>query len=249
MSFTAPRRVLRRHRLTQVGALGTGLVLLLTACGGGSEPAESSSPAPAGSSSSPAEATTASPSAESSPTTSPSGSAGSTAAAGSSGSGGAYVPASAEGPARNVPKPEMPAVMKEETQEGAEAAVEYWWAAGNYLDTTGDSTLLDNVSSTNCMFCSSRSGSMNGLYESEGWSTGSEATIHSQIARPSAGGFISTLLVNLQAGKSFNSEGEELPGTASVARDKSPWIVYTTFSDEVGHWIVAEVEFHGQDPR
>ncbi|MBB5849500.1 hypothetical protein HDA33_002064 [Micrococcus endophyticus] len=247
MSFTAPRRVLRRHRLTQVGALGAGLALLLTACGGGSEPAESSSSTPAGSSSSSAEATTPSPSGESSPTTSPSGSAGSTAAAGSSGSGGAYVPASAEGPAQNVPKPEMPAVMKEETQEGAEAAVEYWWAALDYMDQTGDSTVFDTVSATDCQFCAYRSNSMNGFYETGGWSTGVESEVHSQIARPSVDGYTSTLLMNFNAGQSYDKTGEALPDTKSEAREKSPWIVSVEFSDEVGYWFVTSAEFHNSD--
>ena len=39
---------------------------------------------------------------------------------------GKYVPASADGPAKNVPKPQMPEEMKEETPEGAKAAVQYW---------------------------------------------------------------------------------------------------------------------------
>ncbi|MFB1426856.1 DUF6318 family protein [Micrococcus endophyticus] len=246
MSFTAPRRVLRRHRLAQVGALGAGLALLLTACGGGSEPVESASPAPAGSSSSPAEATTPSSSGESSPTTSPSGSAGSTAAAGSSGSGGAYVPASAEGPARNVPKPEMPAVMKEETQEGAEAAVEYWWAALDYMDQTGDSTAFDDVSARDCQFCAYWSGSTKDVYKNGGWSTGTNPEVDSQIARPSVGGYISTLLVSFDPGVVFDESGEEVPGSDSGVREKSPWIVATEYLEDDNIWIVTDAEFKGQ---
>ena len=239
MSFTAPRRVLRRHRLTQVGALGAGLVLLLTACGGGSEPAESSSPAPAGSSSSPAEATTASPSAESSPTTSPSGSVGSTAAAESSGSGGAYVPASAEGPARNVPKPEMPAVMKEETQEGAEAAVEYFWEAAYYLQQTGDSEYQESVSSPTCKFCDLQRTSMEGHYRDGGWMKVEAVNIASMVTRPSANGYMSTLLLDMPMEEAFASRGGKAESIGTQpALEESPWIAETSFSEEAGHWVI-----------
>ncbi|MGW3946876.1 DUF6318 family protein [Micrococcus endophyticus] len=245
MSFTAPRRVLRRHRLTQVGALGAGLVLLLTACGGGSEPAESSSPAPAGSSSSPAEATTASPSGESSPTTSPSGSVGSTAAAGSSGSGGAYVPASAEGPAQNVPKPEMPAVMKEETQEGAEAAVEYFWEAMYYAERTGDVEVYRESYSQYCEFCSLTSSSMEQIYDDGGWFTGTSPRNQSMILRPSASGYIGTLLVDSQSATGYLASGDVAPGSETPAEEKMPWIVELSFDAIRGMWTVDEMSYEG----
>ena len=241
MSFTAPRRVLRRHRLTQVGALGAGLALLLTACGGGSEPGESSSSAPTGSSSSSAEATTPSPSGESSPTTSPSGSAGSTAAAGSSGSGGAYVPASAEGPAQNVPKPEMPAVMKEETQEGAEAAVEYFWEMLHYAERTGDVAAFDQVYSKYCEFCSYISSSLEYIYSDGGWYSGSSPSVESKIVKPSSQGYIATILLDTESATGYLSDGS-VPSDGQVpAEDDSPWIAEVSFDAASNRWIVDEM--------
>ena len=46
MSLTAPGRALRRHRFAQAGTLSVALALALTACGGQSEPAESSTTSP-----------------------------------------------------------------------------------------------------------------------------------------------------------------------------------------------------------
>src|SRR5699024_12344017 len=40
-----------------------------------------------------------------------------------------YIPASAEGPAQNVPEPNLPAVATENTEEGAKATLEYFWEA------------------------------------------------------------------------------------------------------------------------
>ena len=46
MSLTAPGRALRRRRFAQAGTLSVAVALTLTACGGQSEPAESSTTSP-----------------------------------------------------------------------------------------------------------------------------------------------------------------------------------------------------------
>ena len=64
-----------------------------------------------------------------------------------------YVPASEEGPAQNVPEPRLPTVTTEATDEGARAALEYFWEAEAYASLTGDSGPLATVSSEDCAFC------------------------------------------------------------------------------------------------
>ena len=64
-----------------------------------------------------------------------------------------YVPASADGPAQNVPEPKLPAVATENTEEGAEATYEYFWEAEEYARLTGDTDPLAAVSSDECAFC------------------------------------------------------------------------------------------------
>lgn len=64
-----------------------------------------------------------------------------------------YVPASEEGPAQNVPEPQLPTVTTEATDEGARAALEYFWEAESYASVTGDSGPLATVSSKDCAFC------------------------------------------------------------------------------------------------
>ena len=50
----------------------------------------------------------------------------------------AYKPADAKGKAQNVPVPVMPALAKENTKEGLEAFIRYWYATYSYALETGD---------------------------------------------------------------------------------------------------------------
>ncbi len=107
----------------------------LTACGeSGGEPAVSPS----------ATATTSA-----SPTTTPTPSPTPTAT---------YKPASAEGPAENVPVPVLPAEAKKETKAGLEAFAKYWYELVEYAYETGDLEPLKAVSGPSCVAC-------NGAYE------------------------------------------------------------------------------------
>lgn len=63
------------------------------------------------------------------------------------------VPASSDGPAENWPEPEKPDAMFEETEEGAVAALEYWWEARQYARDTGDVTPLEDASMDECRMC------------------------------------------------------------------------------------------------
>ncbi|WP_254779958.1 DUF6318 family protein [Arthrobacter sp. cf158] len=109
-------------------------MLLLSACQGGSAPADS--PSVTGS-------TTASPTSSGSvPAASP----GPTASL-------VYKPADAKGKAQNVPVPVMPELAKENSKAGLEAFVGYWYAVGNYADETGDVSGLSTLSTLECKAC------------------------------------------------------------------------------------------------
>ncbi|WP_354214407.1 MULTISPECIES: DUF6318 family protein [unclassified Arthrobacter] len=104
--------------------------LALSGCNAGGEPNQTASPSPA-----------ATESVVPSPTPAP------TATA-------AYKPASASGPAENVPVPMLPEVAKTETKEGLEAFTAYWYSTLSYAYETGDTRNLATISGPNCVFCS-----------------------------------------------------------------------------------------------
>lgn len=80
-----------------------------------------------------------------------------------------YVPASADGPAQNVPEPRLPAVATENTEEGAQAALEYFWEAIDYGRLTGNTSNAELVSSPDCELCSDLISGWRDVYADDAW--------------------------------------------------------------------------------
>lgn len=81
-----------------------------------------------------------------------------------------YIPASADGPAQNVPEPKLPAVATENTEEGAEATLKYFWDAESLASLTGETSALELVSSEDCDFCMESVEGWRESYEEGSWS-------------------------------------------------------------------------------
>lgn len=80
-----------------------------------------------------------------------------------------YVPASADGPAQNVPEPTMPALAEEESVEGAQAFLDYLSDARAYAQQTGDTSLARDVTAEECTSCMNLYDTIDDLYEDGGW--------------------------------------------------------------------------------
>jgi hypothetical protein len=272
MTFSTPGRALRRHRITQAGAISAGLMLALTACGGGAE-AEQSPTSTASASSTDAATSAAatatsstetaeekqSSSAEASVDASSTEATGDTEntdasdaeAGGSNGiefeTTGTYVPASEKGPAQNVPRPIMPAAMKENTPEGAEAAVRYWWEAVYYLQQTNDADPLDEASTNDCNLCHAYKNVIDKLYDNGGWHTGSRPEVESILGQEVEAGRYLTTLITLNAGNSYESDGSIDLESKEEKKENQPWSTLATFDTAEGHWIISEVSY--EEPR
>lgn len=64
-----------------------------------------------------------------------------------------YQPATAKGPAKNVPKPEMPKLAKEHNEEGAIAFVKYYFDVMNYSLKTYSVDDLIAITNRTCRIC------------------------------------------------------------------------------------------------
>lgn len=80
--------------------------------------------------------------------------------------------ASSQGPARNVPKPELPEAARQNTKEGFEAFTQYWFDTATYSFESGDSASLDAVSANDCKVCNSYISDIDQLRSSQGWASG-----------------------------------------------------------------------------
>ncbi|WOC61511.1 DUF6318 family protein [Paenarthrobacter sp. AT5] len=118
--------------------LGLAAALLLTGCQGGTP--------------SPPNTTTAEPASSATATGAPVPGASESGAAGAP-SAGEYKPADAKGKAENVPVPVMPELAKENSKEGLEAFIRYWYAQLSYVDETGDMSGWLPLFTPDCRLC------------------------------------------------------------------------------------------------
>lgn len=64
-----------------------------------------------------------------------------------------YRPASADGPAENVPVPKLPKAARERSERGLKAFVKYWYETLSYAYETGDLGPLHDASGSQCAGC------------------------------------------------------------------------------------------------
>ncbi|MGJ9424941.1 DUF6318 family protein [Nesterenkonia halotolerans] len=222
--------------LSAVG-LAVVLVLSVSSCGGEDAGAE-----PDGTSDEPSAGETA-PEGGSSGSEEPSGEGG---AAEDPESSPTPVPASSDGPAENWPEPEIPEEIYEETEEGALAALRYWFEAINYLQLTGDYEPVDAVSASDCETCNNKIAQFYDLYEVEnGWYVADGASVEdemvSEITSDSRAGILFDLV---ESGYTVYSEEAEALGQvtgatyeaeATLGYDGEEWFVLQIDIPELGN--------------
>ena len=111
-----------------------------------------------------------------------------------------YKPASAEGPAENVPLPVMPAEAKVESKEGLEAFARYWYELVNYGFETGDAEPIRAISGPDCAVCRNFYQMLESGYSQEDWIAGGQIDVqgvHSDYVRTQEGRY-QVLIQNVQ---------------------------------------------------
>ncbi|MCQ1996392.1 DUF6318 family protein [Arthrobacter sp. zg-Y1171] len=88
-----------------------------------------------------------------------------------------YKPASAEGPAENVPLPVMPEEAKVESKEGLEAFARYWYELVNYGFETGDVEPIRAISGPDCAVCDTFYLMVGKGYENDDWIVGGQIEV------------------------------------------------------------------------
>jgi hypothetical protein len=86
-------------------------------------------------------------------------------------------PASSNGPARNLPRPQLPETAKQNTEQGFEAFTQFWFDAITYVMETGDPRPVNEISSPSCKMCQRQVEKANRLYEGGGWGIGPQRMV------------------------------------------------------------------------
>ncbi|MGJ9405511.1 DUF6318 family protein [Nesterenkonia aurantiaca] len=152
------------------------------------------------------------------------------------------VPASSDGPAQNWPEPEVPAEIYEETEEGALAALEYWFEADLFMELTGDSGPFDRASDSGCQICGARIGQFQQLYEvDEGWHVTDGAVVEDAVtSRVTADGQVSIIFA-IREGQLFEFDADGVLRSEGAEDALSGLEAMLEFQD--GLWQVREVYF------
>lgn len=146
-----------------------------------------------------------------------------------------YEPATLEHPARNVPKPVLPAEAKEETEAGAQAFLNYRADAQWYAMQTGDTSMVREVTAPECSSCTEEYDEIDALYGKGGWARGGweKPTLPGgHLSKRADGGYNLPIEVDskgMQAIYSSRVTTSQMPFSGADILD-----VYLDFRD--GHW-------------
>lgn len=155
-----------------------------------------------------------------------------------------YIPASADGPAQNVPEPNLPAVATENTEEGAEATLQYFWEAIDYARETGETGPVELVSLSDCDFCSSFMSEWADAYDNEQW-----ALVHGDAEYQVSESWIgfdenqdapnADLLFSLSdpAVDLYNSDGD-VEQSSEASETATDWFVIMVYDATAQRWQV-----------
>ncbi|MGW9402624.1 DUF6318 family protein [Arthrobacter sp. NPDC055585] len=152
-----------------------------------------------------------------------------------------YKPASAEGPAENVPLPVMPEEAKVDSKEGLIAFARYWYELVNYGYETGDVQPIKTVSRPECTDCSRYYRVVSDGYDSSDWIVGAHITV---LGIDSA--YVLTSEGRYQVLVQFKQDAFELQGPDNRIYDHYPGtdrpVVQMLEAHYKGHqWIVDEL--------
>ncbi|WP_211364976.1 DUF6318 family protein [Nesterenkonia halophila] len=212
--------------------------LLLSACGGSPEEEGQAGSEEPSASASASESADGGSDEEASSSDGPSGGSSSESSGGSAGEGvsdgsGEPIPASSDGPAQNWPEPEAPEEITEKSNEGAEAALEYWWELYAYARNTGDTSSLVKMSMSTCDYCKARVEHTIGVYDQGGWWHQDEYEIKDMaLVEQDDGSYKGYFILG---GGTFISYSEDSPTQAEDDSSVQRWGAKFAYAD--GRWV------------
>ncbi|MGK7223670.1 DUF6318 family protein [Kocuria flava] len=151
------------------------------------------------------------------------------------------MPASLEGPARNVPEPVMPALAKEESLEGAQAFLDYWSDAKWYAYQTGNTDMARDIISDHCDVCMEELEEIENLYNSDGWAIGGRESIDikDDVIVGSTDGVYKPVVTSVYEGIKLVHRGKVVLDERRVENPADSFLVYIDFNDGEWEYITA----------
>ena len=155
-------------------------------------------------------------------------------------------PASSNGPARNIPVPELPEAATKETKEGLRAFANYWLSLMNYGFITGDYGPVNKLTSSACGTCANVQKGVSEAYKAGGWFVGGELAIksYSDSFRADVNDTYGPLMrISQNSRAKYDKTGKLLEKHAADAGEKNVYVLYSRFQN--GAWRVADFGLPG----
>lgn len=162
-----------------------------------------------------------------------------------------YAAASEEAPAENVPEPEIPALVCDDGEDGAAAALSYWYETYWYGDQTGDSTRMEEMHGVHCGGCDTTIEEIQNMGEADQWMVSEpvqpqlhywdESEEDDDVLQATVTQDIPTFTYYDEDGEVEEHEGGETEYTVEM-----------TFDEDSGHWLITdqlEAQLGGPDPE
>ncbi|MGO4385401.1 DUF6318 family protein [Specibacter sp. RAF43] len=151
-----------------------------------------------------------------------------------------YKPATADGPAENVPVPVLPAAAKEFSKKGLEAFTRYWYSTLGYAFETGNTGPMMKVSDSNCQMCHAMEQGVIGGHSDGKWIVGGQMIVLSADSPfvPTSDGNYQTISMVRQDHVKYFKANKSLAKDLGVAASIGDILVGKYEGD---HWIAITV--------
>lgn len=148
-------------------------------------------------------------------------------------------PATTSAPTSAAPltPPTAPATVNEQTDEGAKAAAMFFIEALEYFYNTGDPTVLQSASASECQSCGEVITSISGLYASGGHMTTDQYVVSGVTLETDYGQDAKAYRLH---GVQPKREQYDASGNVIDADEEMPLTVTVGLEWQSGHWLVAE---------
>lgn len=151
-----------------------------------------------------------------------------------------YKPASADGPAENVPLPKMPSEASLKSQQGLEAFIPYWFETMSYAYETGDLDPVRSVTDSECSLCAALSKDIENWTLKGRWIVGGQlevTEVEDRFVETTAGNYAPYVFAT-QEPLAFYANNA-LQGKAEGIDEPLLWIATATFDD--GSWVMVDL--------
>jgi hypothetical protein len=150
-------------------------------------------------------------------------------------------PASSKGPARNLPKPVLPEVAKQNTKEGFEAFTQYWFDVATYAIENKDPESLKAISRADCKVCGVYTADAMESTMNESWAEGPRYRVigfMSDMSLDPLRQALGQFLLEESPSSTFDSQGRMLKFRKG-GNDNRLKEIYAIYDD--GRWLASQL--------